>query len=428
VNVGRFTTDHFDETGYYIGYDNAFLLHLDGNYSEKSILYRNLGNGKFMDVTGPMGLDLLGWNGDGSIADYNDDGYPDLYLLNMQGDDQFFINVHGTQFSEVVGYLFPKTGWGAMGIKFFDYNNDLLIDLMTTDMHSDMVGNFSEAEETMKLPSELAVDSMGDITNNILGNTFYKNLGNGNYQEISDLIGVENYWPWGISVEDLNADGYQDVFIASGMGYPFRYGKNVLLINNGGESFRHAEFDLGIEPRLNGNIIDDYFPLDCMGADRYRGECAPDFNKGSNCLENGVCYKNGYVTATRSSRSSAIFDIDNDGDLDIITNEFGGSPQVLISDLAQKKNINYLKVKLVGTVSNKNAIGARVTIFYGDAKQVRYLDAKSGHLSQSQIPLYFGLGNNKAVDRIEVVWPSGGKQIIEGNIAINTLLLITENP
>ncbi len=163
-----------------------------------------------------------------------------------------------------------------------------------------------------------------------------------------------------------------------------------------------------------------------MFADRGRRECRGDFNSGINCLVNGVCYKDGYVSGTRSTRSSAIFDIDNDGDLDIITNEFNDFPQVLLSDLAQQNMINYLKVKLVGTASNKNAMGAKVAIFYGDKRQVQYVDAKSGYLSQGQIPLYFGLGDGQAVDRIEISWPSGKKQVVDGNILVNGLMEIPE--
>ena len=297
---------------------------------------------------------------------------------------------------------------------------------MTTDMHSDMMKAFMPKEEKRKLPLTRAVPAMGDVRNNILGNTFYKNLGDGRYQEISDAIGAETYWPWGMSVGDLNADGYQDVFVSSGMGYDFRYGKNVLLINQHGKIFKSSEYALRIEPRANGNIIEDYFEIDCGGADKNRAECLEIFNQGHSCLVIGVCYHNGFVTGARSSRSSVIFDLDNDGDLDIVTNEFNDVPQVLVSNLAQRNKIHYLKIQLTGTISNRNAIGTRVTIFYGDSQQVRYADAKSGYFSQSQIPLYFGLGAQRAVDRIEIVWPSGRTQVIDKDVKINSSMHITE--
>jgi hypothetical protein len=344
----------------------------------------------------------------------------------MQGDDQLFENVSGQYFKDVTRDVFPKTAWGAMGIKFFDFNNDLLIDLMTTDMHSDMQMDFRPEEEAMKLPLDRVIPAMGDVSNNTLGNTFYKNLGSGRYAEISDAIGVETYWPWGMSVEDLNADGYQDIFVSSGMGYDFRYGKNALLVNQRGEAFKHAEFDLGIEPRVNGNTISDIFKIDCNGNDKRRVECQPDFNGREKCVVNGACYKKGFVTGSRSARSSAIFDVDNDGDLDIVTNEFNDFPQVLISNLAQVSSSHYVKIQLIGRNSNGNGVGARVVIFYGDNKQVRYVDGKSGYLSQSQMPLYFGLGENPSISRIEVLWPNGRIQVIEAGITANTLTKIIE--
>lgn len=423
ANVGHFTTDEYDPQGYYVGRERAFHLHLDRRFDEPSRLYKNLGHGRFQDVTEAVRLDAVGWNGDATAVDSNNDGYPALYITNMQGEDHLLENAGGTSFRDVTHAVFPKTSWGTMGVKFFDVDNDGLLDLMTTDMHSDMMGGISRAD--MKLPADQAPPVMGDISRAILGNALQKNLG-GRYEEISDAIGAETFWPWGISVEDLDADGYLDMFVASGMGYPFPYGKNVLLMNDHGQRLVHAEEALGIEPRAPGVVISDYFALDCGGQDRERIECAPRFNMGSECLVNHVCSVGGLVSGTKSSRSSVIFDLDEDGDLDLVTTEFNDVPQVLISNLAQTRRIHFLKVSLTGTASNRNAIGARVMIWTGDGLQVRSVDGKSGHLSQSQLPLYFGLGERSSVDRIEVRWPSGIRQLIEGPIEANRLLTITE--
>ncbi len=251
-------------------------------------------------------------------------------------------------------------------------------------------------------------------SNIIFGNAFYQNQGIGAFVEVSDKIGAETYWPWGISVADLNADGYEDVFVTAGMGYPFRYGINSVLLNEGGRRFVDSEFVLGVEPRKNNRMEKEYFALDCSGEDK----------------KDPLCYhKKGVVKVigSISSRSSVIFDLDDDGDLDIVTNEMNDRPQVLISNLSEKKQLRYLKIKLVGTVSNRDGLGATVRVHCGSQTYTRYHDGKSGYLSQSCMPLYFGLADGAPPDRIEVLWPSGKKQTLSEGIPLNTLLTITES-
>ena len=98
--------------------------------------------------------------------------------------------------------------------------------------------------------------------------------------------------------------------------------------------------------------------------------------------------------APLGSRSSVMFDLDGDGDLDIVTNDFNSAPQVLVSDLAQRRQIHWLKVALVGTVSNRNGLGATVRVSAGGRVLTQWNDGKSGYLSQSVLPLYFGLGDD----------------------------------
>ena len=132
-------------------------------------------------------------------------------------------------------------------------------------------------------------------------------------------------------------------------------------------------------------------------------------------------------SASTSSRSSVAMDLDDDGDLDIVTNEWNDHPQVLISNLSDKKQIHYLKIKLVGTVSNRDGLGGTVKVTCGDKTYVRFHDGKSGYLSQSSMPLYFGLNDATNINRIEVLWPSGKRQMLTEKIPINTLLAITED-
>lgn len=428
TNVGRYTHDekqqvsddvttlYYEEGSfnYYVGQNNAFAGHLNPDFNEINRLFKNKGGGQFVDVTDQIGLSDTTWSGDASVSDVDRDGWLDLYVLNMQGDDQFYINNEGTKFINKTEQFFSKTPWGSMGIKFFDYNNDQRFDLFITDMHSDMISRIEYDKEKTKsllpgMDSYIATEGMS-----ILGNAFYERKNGLAFQEVSDQIGAENYWPWGFSVDDINADGYEDVFIASSMNYPFRYGVNSMLLNDRGSKFVDAAFVLNIEPRINNRLTTAWFELDCKKTDKEHKLCQ---DRQDHFI----------VMATLGTRSSAIVDIDLDGDLDIITNDFNSEPMILISNLSEKKKINYLKIKLKGSKSNKSGIGAVVTVKAGNLTSMKQNDGKSGYLSQSSMPLYFGLGDYQSADEIEILWPSGTKQTVEGPVQSNQLITISEN-
>ncbi|HKA35431.1 MAG TPA: CRTAC1 family protein [Thermoanaerobaculia bacterium] len=413
-NVGRYTENRRGRGGAFVGLPDAFSGHLYPDRSESSILYHNLGGKKFEDVSAKV-LSHSAWTGDASVADINGDGWPDLYVLNMQGDDHYYENQKGEKFVEKTDAHFPKTPWGTMGIKFFDYDNDGRPDLLLTDMHSDMSEEIGPDREKLKSRMQWTDDFLQGGANNIFGNALYHNLGDGKFEEVSDRMGVENYWPWGPSVGDLNADGWDDIFIASSMNFPFRYGINSLLLNDRGEKFADSEFILGVEPRKGGKTHTPWFEFDCAAA--------TDAEKRQFCKG-----KNGpiLVMATLGSRSAAIFDLDGDGDLDIVTNDFNSAPQVFVSDLAQKKKIHWLKVRLAGSASNRDGLGAAVRVRAGGKVYTKWNDGKSGYLSQSALPLYFGLGDAASIEAVEVDWPSGRKQVVGSGLRINSTLSISE--
>jgi hypothetical protein len=424
-NVGDYTSNEKGLGGYYLGLKDGFSGHLFPERTECSLLYKNLGGGKFKEVSRELNLRNCYWSGDATFVDLNQDGFPDLYVLNMQGDDHYFENQRGKGFVEKTAAYFPKTPWGAMGIKFFDFNQDGLMDLFVTDMHSDMsriatrTSTVSMTPGFEKQKSEAWCTAQYDETylqgssNNIFGNAFYLNQGHGKFVEVSDAIGAETYWPWGISVGDLNADGYEDVFVTAGMGFGFRYGINSVLLNEHGQRFFDAEFALGVEPRAGGRTHKLAFVLDCSGADKDNPLCA------------GRSGQSPFLEAL-SSRSSAIFDLDNDGDLDIVTLDMDDRPQVLISNLTERRSIHYLKIKLVGTRSNRDGLGATVAVHAANRTLTQYHDGKSGYFGQSSMPLYFGLGDATRIDRVEVSWPSGTRQSVARDLPLNAQLVITE--
>ena len=199
------------------------------------------------------------------------------------------------------------------------------------------------------------------------------------------------------------------------MNFPFRYGVNSVLLNENGERFRDSEFILGVEPRRDQQSAVRWFTLDC------------DDEKDA---EYWACEgRSGLVEVwgAMGTRASVIFDLDNDGDLDIVTNEFGAEPMVLVNNLTSvSAKTRYLKIRLEGTTSNRSGLGARVKLTTDTGTYVQVMDGQSGYLSQSSIPLYFGLGDAARIEQVSVLWPSGKNQVVSEPVEMNILLEIKE--
>ncbi len=427
-NVGQYTNDNAltvlddsttagSERGtftYYEGLSDGFSGHLKPERDEASLLYQNLGNGRFKDVTSAMMLDDVSWTGAATPIDANGDGWLDLYVLNMQGHDEYYENQQGVMFRKRSRELFPKTPWGSMGVKVFDQDADGELDLYITDMHSDMsqvVGPDQEKDKAEMIWPESILRTAGQ---SVWGNALYRRDADGSYAEVSDATGAETFWPWGLSVGDLNADGYLDAFVTGGMNYPFRYGVNSLLLNNAGKGFLDSEFVLGVEPRA-GSLVAPWFDLDCDNpADKEHAGC--EGKEGA-----------GVMWAAKASRSSVLLDLDGDGDLDIVTNDYNTEPLVLVSDLSERRAIHWLKVRLRGHAAARDGLGSIVRVHAGGRVHVQVHDGQSGYLSQSAKPLYFGLGAASTVDKVEVQWLGGSLQTLAKPGAANRLLVIEQS-
>ncbi len=335
----------------------------------------------------------------------------------MQGDDEIYRNVEGRSFEKVSRKIFPKTPWGAMGIQVFDFDNDGRQDVFVTDMHSDMSQGVLPGKEKDKANIQWDEEMLQTGGESIFGNAFFRSTGNGKFEEISDEIGAENYWPWGLSTGDLNADGFTDVFVTASMNFPFRYGVNSVLLNVAGKKFADCEFILGVEPRKGGRTAKPWFNLDPQGED-----------KGDKFVEELKLTKPTEIWGALGSRSSAVFDFDNDGDLDVITNEFHDGPMVLRSNLSEQlgENLNWVSIKLEGKKSNRDALGAVVKVTAGGQTQTRVNDGVSGYLSHSIVPLYFGLGEAEMVEKLEIIWPSGQTSSL-ADLAIVKIHSVTED-
>jgi len=432
TNVGVYTSDQRGPGGYFVGLGDAFMGHLHPERAESSILYRNMGGNQFRDVSRETGLVDKSWSGDATALDINSDGFADLYILDMQGGDHLWVNEGGKRFRDASSRYFARTSWGSMGAKSFDFNGDGRQDLFVTSMHPDMWVNVTAgdwAAETRKADTNTVASGMipGGKSRFIFGNELFAGRASGGFAEVSDSLGVETYWPWGPSVDDFNADGWDDIFIAAGMNFPFRYAINSLLLNEAGKHFLPSEFLVGVEPRAGNATQQVWFTLECKGADGFNQLCAPCSKGGSDlaCQVDST----GHLTmmGALGTRSAVAVDLDNDGDVDIVTNEFNGRPQVLVSDLSEKHRLNFLRVHLRGTRSNRDGLGAQVTVVLPNGRRIlKAMDGKSGYLSQSDLPLYFGLADSDHADSIEVRWPTGRRQTIAGPIKSNQLFEVIE--
>jgi len=328
----------------------------------------------------------------------------------MFGRSQLYHNNGDGTFTDVTAATLGRTSWGAAGCKVFDFNNDGKLDLYIVDMHSDMwLPPYSSPEmltvvdehtryphanglatkfNQERIESRLAETFHIRYDEVLFGNTFFKNLGQGKFKEVSQKAGLETWWPWGIAVGDFNNDGFEDVFVASGMGYPYPYWPNYVLMNNGDETFTNRARELGIEVPAGGKLLDLQLR----------------------------------VPASRSSRSCAVADFDGDGRLEIVTNNFNDRPYYFRNFLPQK---NYIAFRLRGTASNRDAVGALVRLYTGKEIMTRQVHAAGGYLAQSSKNLHFGLGERGSVDRVEIRWPSGRSQVLR-NPEINRRHDITE--
>ncbi len=324
------------------------------------VLFRNLGDGSFAEVTRASRIEDPGYYGLGVVSlDYDDDGDLDIYVANDSNPNFLFQNQGDGTFSEVgllSGVALSGDGLeqAGMGVAFGDYDGDDHLDLFVT--------NF--AQDT---------------------NTLYKNLGNGFFIDVTARAKLADSFPymgWGSTFLDYDGDGLRDLFVVNGHLYPeveretdLTYPQNDLLYRNLGRgTFSNVSHRLA-QPKSVG-----------------RGTAAGDLN--------------------------------NDGALDIVVSNLDGRPNLLYNQATGDRH--WLLLKLVGTRSNRDAIGARAWLKSADHRnQVQEVASGDSYLSGSDRRLFFGLGHRNRIDELFIRWPTGAVQTLR-NVEADQILTVVE--
>jgi hypothetical protein len=428
-------------------YDNDGFEDLFVAYFGKNVLYHNNGNGTFTDVTEKAGVGGNGkrWNSGCAFVDYDRDGKLDLFVANyidldlatapvpesgpclykgvmvacgppgLNGGKNILFHNNGdgtfTDVSESAGIL-QANGTYGLGVLTGDFNNNGWPDIYVANdstasalYENQKNGKFRDV--ALEAGCALSADgkpqagmgvSAGDydldgnldiVKTNFAGDTpsLYHNLGGGSFEDATFTAGLgkhTQYLGWGCGFFDFDNDGWPDILICNGHVYP---------------EVEQLRTEAGYAQR---KLL-------------YRNLRNGKFEDISEAVGPGI-------SAPSASRGCAFGDFDNDGDLDILVVNLGEPPSLLRNDLSG--NNNWLKVKLVGTKSNRSAIGARVLAHYGRKTQAQEVISQSSFYSTNDSRLHFGLGSETSVD-LDIRWPSGLQQSLKG-VAAGQIVVIKE--
>ncbi len=361
------------------------------NNGGRKYLLMNMGSGRFKDVAEAYGITSTKWVLAAAAADFNGDGFPELYVANDYNVDEFYLNEGGKRFEEKgnaagVGRI-PKSGMSA---SLGDINNDGNIGVYTTNITEKGIliqGN------NYWLPNS---ENMKD---------------NPSFVNLAQISGIENAgWAYGAQLGDLNNDGYMDLYVANGF---------ISAKKNTSYWYDYSKVTGG-----NSTIIGDAKNWPDMQGKSQSGyeEDKVWLNNSDGLFEDvsgKVC-----PPATYDGRAVALADLWNRGVLDVIVANQNNIPLVYKND--PRNDNHWIDFDLVGKVSNADAVGAKVMVEWGGGKkQVQVVTGGMGFSSQNQHRLHFGLGESDKADKVTVYWPSGHVDTIE-HPEINKLHIIKE--
>ncbi len=383
------------------------------SYPTGDKLLRN-DNGHFTDVSEEAGI-YGGVNGYGlglAVADFNQDGYPDIYVGNdFHEDDYYYLNNGDGTFTESLRTYFGHTSRFSMGNDVADINHDGWPDLISLDMlpEDERVLKSSEGDDDYQI-QKLRTEDYGyhfQFTRNML----HLNSPTGSYKETALLSGVAaTDWSWSALFADYDQDGEQDLFISNGI--PKR--PNDL-------DYINFVSDEQIQKKLSNTKLVDQQALDLMPDGIihnyvFQGDGGMKFRDQTGAW----IYKD-----TLISGATAYGDLDNDGDLDLVTNNINSEASIYLNKTDGRNN--YLKVRLRYRAPNTFGIGTKVFSFHEGKMQYKELYTTRGFQASSEPVLHFGYGASAKVDSLRIIWPDRQYQTIRDISTNQTLEIRPEN-
>jgi len=402
-------------------------VHTDDSYKGVSIrqkrnektgdkLLRNDG-GTFTDVSEIAGIigSISGYGLGVSIADFNQDAYPDIYVANdFYEDDYYYLNNGDGTFSEKLRDYFGHTSRFSMGNDAADINHDGWPDIMTLDMlpGDEVVLKSSQGDDNVQTQNmrKLMFGYHYQFTRNML----HINQQNSNYLETGLLSGVAaTDWSWSSLFADYNQDGEQDVFITNG----------ILKRPNDLDFTNFFSNDKIQNNRSDAKLMNQE-ALDAMPS----GKVSNYMFKGGNNLIFEDVSELWMPNDKHVSGATALGDLDNDGDIDIVVSNLNEEVSLYINQTNnQETKVNsYLKIKFDYPKPNTFGIGTKVFAYNNGKLQYKELYTARGFQASSEPIIHFGFGNLQSIDSLKIVWPNKTNQTIK-NVALNQTLIIKPN-
>jgi len=398
----------------------------------KNQLYHNNHDGTFTNVTEKAGVGEVGLCLGSVWGDYNDDGYPDLYVVNDFGRKTLYKNNGDGTFTDVT----VKTGtlaYGAgMNASMGDYDNDGKLDIYVTNIRSDegwyaewptvaryMINSWRQGVWVTDMPLYMQIfrqsgfDFIGVFKAMAAGNNLYHNKGDGMFEDTTVKTHTNPMgWFWGASFADFDNDGWQDIYAADGWVYNDKDTEIELdFLNNVVSEQKMYKTGILFDPAHFGHTS-----WHGWEHNRYMR------NRGDGTFEEvGRAAGNDLLL---NSRGVAVADFWNRGVMDIAVSASSDKHALLRNDVGEQRH--WLQVELEGTKSNRDAVGARITIKVSGKLQMRELTLGDGYGSQNSLRQHFGLANATMVDEVSVKWPRSGIVQTFKNVPADRIIRITE--